>query len=567
MPSAIKEQIEELKHLVYDKGEYNKAQKVLDSLEKNKEISKEEAISCSIIRCQILSKQGEFSKSIDLADKSITKAIELNNDLLLLALLVEKMEALWRKGDYQTQKEITAKAEMIVEKLHHKDDVTIQEKIGLFYMWKAAYIWIYPDLSQAIIILQKALQYFEKAKKKIHIASAKFLLGTLYNEKGDRDIGTNLQKQSLKDFEEIGNTRQFALALTNLAGGYLSQGDYQKALLYAERSLKLRKKIGNKQDIALTLGHFGNIRIAQGEYKQALKIQKEILALFEEINDEKYIPFTLGQIGNIYYYLDDEEQAFAHLQRGLKLASQLEDFVVMSLILRDLITKYLDLDEEKQAKIHFVQLQKINSQINAPLIDSLYHLCKALILKSKDDPRSRGKAEGILEYLLSSQKIGFNSRIKALISLCELLLVEFYNTGKEEIFEDLSERIDYLVEITKSKQAIALLLEGYRLKSLLHLIRLNIPKSIKILKEAQALAKEKKLEKFVLDIQIDLNQIIEKKAFWDKLKKEQKSLVDILKQTPLMNGMKRLAKETILSIEESQTTETFGQRKLFTMKI
>lgn len=567
MSSKVQEQLEEIKHLVYDKSEYKKAQKVIEALERSKDISDEESLSCSILRCQILTKQGEFNKSLELAEESIKKAIEINNDLLLLDVFIEKMEALWRKGDYQTQMEVVTKAEMIIEKIPRKDESTIQEKIGLFYFWKAAYFWILPDLNQAIAILQKALQCLEKAKKKIHIAYVNFVLGTLYNEKGDREIGFNLQEQSIKDFEEIGNIRQFALALNNLAGSYLSIGNYQKALLYSERSLKLREQIGNKQDIALTLGHIVNIRIAQGEYNQALKIQKQILALLEEIDDKKHIPATLGQIGNIYYYLDDKEQAFEYLQKGLKLASQLEDFLVMSFILRDLITKYLDFDKEEQAKIHFDQLKKINSQISAPLIDSLYHLCKALILKSKDDARSRGRAEGVLEYLLSSQKTNFNIRIKALISLCELLLVEFYNTGKEEIFDDLSERIDYLVEITKLNQAIVLLLEGYRLKSLLYLIKLDIPKSIKILKEAQALAKEKKLEKFVLDIQIDLNQIVEKKAFWDKLKKEQKSLVDILKQTPLLNGMKRLAKETIFSIEEGQTTETFEQRKLFSLKI
>jgi hypothetical protein len=146
-------------------------------------------------------------------------------------------------------------------------------------------------------------------------------------------------------------------------------------------------------------------------------------------------------------------------------------------------------------------------------------------------------------------------------------LVEFHNTGKEEIFDDITERIDYLIEITEANQSVILLIEGYRLKSLLHIIKLDIPKSKQVLEQALVIVKEKELDNLKIEIQNDLQLITEKKPLWDKLKKEKKSLVEILRQTPLMNGMKRLAKESILNIEDRQTIEAIDKRKLFALKI
>lgn len=567
MSFKVKEQIEEIKQLVYEKGEYNKAQKALNAIERNKEITDEESLSCSILRCQILTKQGEFSKSLDLANELIKKALELNNDLVLLDALIEKMESLWRIGDHQSQMEVIIKAEMIFEKIPNKNESNIQEKIGLVKTWKSAYYWSLADFNQAISVAQISLKFLNKSRRKIHITNTNFLIGTLYSDKGDKDIAISFLKQCLKDYEEFGNKRQIALALHNLAGLYTARGNYRQGLLLSKKSLKLREQIGNKQDIAITLSLVANIETTLGEYSQALNNLKRAIDLLEDSNDTKYIPGYLRLIGNVNYNLGNKELALENLQRSLELATQREDRFLTAFILYDLTIKNLDYGKEKQAKSYFDLLHKINSQIIHYKIDNLYHICKALILKTEDDARSRGKAEGILEYLISSQRIDFNERIQALINLCDLLLVDLYNTGKEEILEDLSEKIDYLIEITKSNQANVLLIEGYRLKSLLNLTKLDVNKSIKILEEAHTLAKDRKLEKIIADIQSDLKQISDKKPLWEKLKKDQKSLVEILKQTPLMNGMKRVAREIILNVEEREITESFEHRKLFTLKI
>lgn len=567
MSSKIEDKLDEIKHLIYNKGEYKKALEVIKTVENMKGVSEEDSLMCSIYKCQAITKQGDFNKSIKFCEELIKKAEVLNNDVLTLAALVEKMEALWRLGDYHLQMESVIKAEMIIEKLPNEKNKYIQEKIGYVFLWKATYYWLMPNYEQAFPNIQLGLKCFEMINEKFHIALSKELLSTLYMENRNFDLAISYKEQSLKIFEEIGHKRQIALTLTNLGGIYISQGYYKKGLSFCERSLELRKSIGNKQDIAITLNQIAQIKLILGEYKQALDICKLALAYSEEIEDRKYIPNYIKQIGKIYSHLGNDELALEYLQNSLKLAVQMESHFIVASILFDLIIKYLEIGDEQQAKKHFNHLHTINSQVDYQEIDNLYYLSKAYLLKTSDESRSRGKAEGILEYLVTSRKINFSHRIDALLNLCELLLVEFTNTGKNEIFEDLTKKIDYLIDIARSHQTAVLLIEGYRLKSLVYLIRLDIPKSKRTLEEALTMAKEKELDKLVTDIQNDLNQITEKKPLWDKLKKEKRSLVEILKQTPLMNGMKRLAKETILAIEESGTTDSFEQRKLFTLKI
>lgn len=567
MSTKIREYLVEIEQLIYERGEYKKAQKIIETIEKKKEITEEESLETSIFKCQIFTKQGEFKKSIQLLGELKKKAEVLNNDILLVDVLIEKAEAVLRVGDYQTGLEILNRAEIIIEKIENVQDKEIQQRIGFVTIWKAGTYWMLADYNQAISLAHKALKHFEKSKKKYHIAYANLIIGSIYSSKGDLDLAINYLEQSKQNFEKIGNKREIALVLTNLAGIYLQTGNHKRSLTLLEESLKLREKIGNKQDLGITLSTIAEIQIITGENKKALSNLERAIQLMEEIRDTKYIHGYFRQIGFVYNNLGNKKLALEYLLKSLKLATQVEDHLNAARILKDLIIQYVEYDEEKQAKNYFDHLQLINNQIKSDLVNNLYHLSKALLLKMQDDARSRGKAEGILDYLISSHRISFNFRIQVLINLCELLLVEFHNTGKEEIFDDLSEKIDYLIEITKANQSVILLIEGYRLKSLLHLVKLDIIKSKQVLEKALVIAKEKELDKLKIEIQNDLQQISEKKPLWDKLKKEQKSLVEILKQTPLMNGMKRLAKESILNIEDRQTTEVIDQRKLFALKI
>jgi len=64
MSSKIEDKLDEIKHLIYNKGEYKKALEVIKTVENMKGVSEEDSLMCSIYKCQAITKQGDFNKSI-----------------------------------------------------------------------------------------------------------------------------------------------------------------------------------------------------------------------------------------------------------------------------------------------------------------------------------------------------------------------------------------------------------------------------------------------------------------------------------------------------------------------
>jgi len=395
--------------------------------------------------------------------------------------------------------------------------------------------------------LLKTLPQELPAEYKQREAYIDWLKGWFYIRKKDADRALKHLEYSLSLREELGIKQEIALSLLGIAFVYLSlEVDYDRALNYAERGKTIAEKSGNKFLIGISLMRMGTILYLKGEIDRSIKYYEQFLTIFKELNDKPRMAQVLNNLSDNYRMKGELDRALECIEQAMALNREVGNLKAVANNHDYLIQILIDKGDLERAQISLHDLEQLKSQLKDKLINEMYLLDKALVLKTSLRARDRGKAEEILTQLLENENLKYELRYMALINLCELLLTELRITNDQGVLGELTQFIGQLLEMAEKSHSYWLLCETYLLQAKLSLLTFDIKKAQRFLTQAQQIAERLGLTQLSARIANEKEDLVKKLDLWEKLEEEDAPMSDRMELARLDEKVVKLIQRSII---------------------
>ena len=136
--------------------------------------------------------------------------------------------------------------------------------------------WSEKGPSDALPLLEKALEGARKTQDKPREATALSHLGLVYRDLGQPQRALDSLGHALSLYQQVGDKNNEAGTLTNLGLACQDLGQPQKALDYFSQALPLHRQTGNKTFEANTLVNLGGVYNGLGQPQKALEYLQSI---------------------------------------------------------------------------------------------------------------------------------------------------------------------------------------------------------------------------------------------------------------------------------------------------
>jgi tetratricopeptide (TPR) repeat protein len=203
------------------------------------------------------------------------------------------------------------------------------------------------DYKQAVVEYTKALNIYEKLKKKREIAgvldnlasSLKLQLQTSENASPDFSQIIDYYNRSLKISEELQDYFAISRTLNNLGILAQSQKDYEKAQKYYEKSLESAVLCKEKQGLANTYANLARLYGEKEQWNDALRFYEKALEIADEAQAKQELFLIFRERSKIYAQKGDFQNAYTDLLASNVLEKQLNDLENLRVI-NNLTSKY-----------------------------------------------------------------------------------------------------------------------------------------------------------------------------------------------------------------------------------
>ncbi|MFX0059024.1 MAG: tetratricopeptide repeat protein [Candidatus Hodarchaeota archaeon] len=462
-------------------GEYEKALELLNSIDNYSKLSYDIKISIEVLKGRIFNKVNRFDDAIATVEKLIRELHQVPYPLHIVDCLIIKSESLMKLGKIEGS---------------------------------------YDSIKECDIILKtiKSISLEEIRKRRAYI---NFIKGDYWKRKGDFNQAYKFYMQSLKLWEKLGNTAEYAHCLVHIAYLYSSKGDIDRSIEYQEKALKIAKEKNIKRFILRRLVSIGALHMQKGEVNLALDFSEKGLSLAREIDDKSWLAACVNNVALMYHQKGELDRAFEYLEEGLEFAEKSGDKIDISYVLDSLIFIAVDKGDIDKAKFYLNKIMILNEPEKIKEIEEIFLLNKAIILKSSKNPRDRYNAEAILKKILDEKFLNSEFLARAVLNLCDLLLTEIYYSNDIEILNNLELYINLSSEMANQQQSYSLLTESYILKSKFALINMDTKKARYLLTEAQKVAEQNDLINLAKKVSKEHDNLIEQLITWDELREKQ----------------------------------------------
>ncbi|MFX0091977.1 MAG: tetratricopeptide repeat protein [Candidatus Hodarchaeota archaeon] len=514
MSNSRREVLQRAEQLL-EKEKYEEARQTLKTLEKSS-LSSVETFNYYFLKSKVLNKLGHFEDALKNVDRAIHEIQYKTMPLQWVDAFITRSEALLRFGKLNESLEALTHAETGLAEYENKHSSEFMQMEGLLLYFKALIFLKRGDLDQALEYIKKSLSLREQTGTKLDITRSLLVLGMIYHSKGDLNQSLEYYKQSLTLAKETGNKKTLASCFNNIGIIHDLKGDLGQALDAYRQSLSLYEAIGNKQDIAASLINISQIYRQQGRLSQALKYCQLSLAHFEEIKDIYGITVSWSTLGLIHHSRGNFEQALECFEKTLPLYETLPDAHGLSESLLQMVSIAIDKSSPEQAQYYLQYLHQFDEQEKNKLINQRYRVAQALVLKTSDRVMNRGKAEEILRQVVNEDIIEHELTVKAMLNLCDLLLLELKTSGDVEILQDVKDLIHRLLTIAKTQTSYLLLAETYVLQAKLALLELHLATARHLLTQAQIIAEERGLHRLAVKISSNHDLLLDQIGAWEE---------------------------------------------------
>lgn len=151
----------------------------------------------------------------------------------------------------------------------------------------------------------KALKIAEEIKDKKLIGAGNYGVGMNYALIGDNDNAIIFINKAVDFFTEQKSTSELANAYLVLGNIFQSKKLYDKAMSYFKRAEEIFKAENNKEYLANTYVTVSNMELERGDFKFAMEYARKSLLLFKEVNDKLGIATSYVNLQVALYYQNE----------------------------------------------------------------------------------------------------------------------------------------------------------------------------------------------------------------------------------------------------------------------
>ena len=308
------------------------------------------------------------------------------------------------------------------------------------------------------------------------------------------------------------------------------RGEYDKALKFIEQEEKLLKHFQGDIPEEIKILHTGwlyfkaLIYAHRGDLARSLNDANELIRVAKSYDDKRSISGGIYLLGLYYWFTGDLDISLGHLDGAIRIREEnikdLNDFIWLANQLYLAIRVSIDKEDLKGAKEYFKRLEEIKELIPRDLmINDLYRLIKACILKSSMRFRDQGMAEDLFREIIEEEGYQFVYKLRALIEFCELLLVELKVTSDITIIGEIKPLLEKLIGMTRKSGLYFWLIEAYILQGKIALVMFDMESAQRYLTQAQHMAEKYGYIGLADEISNLHEAMMEKKDTWEKMKK------------------------------------------------
>ncbi|MFX1596394.1 MAG: tetratricopeptide repeat protein, partial [Promethearchaeota archaeon] len=254
-----------------------------------------------------------------------------------------------------------------------------------------------------------------------------------------------------------------------------------------------------------------------------------------------------NNIADIYYHIKEYDKAIMYAKEAIKLAGALQPAPGA---LGTLIATYVSKGDIKEAKVYLNQLRYHYKKHDTKRYRTLYYDSKAKILKSSLRARDRIKAEDIFKELALDNTLDGESRMDAIINLCDLYLTELRITNDLEIINEIHPYIQKLLDIAENQHLYLYLAETYLLQAKLSLLTLDLKRAKRFLTQAQKIAESYGIKRLAMKISSEHDELLRQTKMWENLKTSEVSLSERLELSGLNEQMENMVKRRMIEVPE-----------------
>jgi tetratricopeptide (TPR) repeat protein len=501
-----------------NEGKFDEALQSMKKFEETGEHTLNELVSSHLLKCDIFSQRFLINELFELAEQTYKESLGLGKSLLSVDALYYMTLPLIMAGNLKNAEETIKLGEKLLKSITHKP-----------------------------------LKNYKQRE-----ASIAFLKGMFYNPivagvggKGDPDLALEYFKQCLTLREKYGEKHEIAMNLL-LIGWILllNKGEIDHAFEYVEHALNLAKECNIKFTIAWCLSSKAVYYYFKGNLERCISLNEQSLALFKELNNSYFMMFIFNNMSDAYRMKGELDHAIKCSEQSLALTEEMGISPLATIPYDFLIQMLIEKGDFERAQESLDQMEQIITKLNDRELELTFLLDKALLLKSSTRVRDRGKAEEILKQVLGESLL-FESKIRSLLHLSELLLGELRTTGDLEVVNELNSYIDQLLNITEKTHSYWILGETYLLQAKLALIKLDLKRARRLLSKGQKIAEAYGLSLLAMKISNEHDELLKNLDMWEDLKKSETSLTKRMELSRLNQQMGLMVRRRALEVPET----------------
>lgn len=552
----------------------------------NSDLKQLEKLKGGILKSYDFIQRGNYDKALNLATQTLKESEEsevLCKKPILVDAIICKGYALLGLGKLDECLNMVEKGENLLDSLKNikkyvmiEKQAIISELKGMIYRYKGNTILAYDFLNQSLSIMEKlknkggqagllnnlgiihaskyeidqALEFLQRSLgmfEELEMVSPKCKvlnnIGLVHSLKGEFDLALEFYQKSSELNKEFNEKKPEATLLMNTAQIYHHRGDLETAIEYNHKCQKIFEELNCSFERAICLNTIGTIHELRGELYKAHDLYTKGFITFKEVDNKPRTAMAYNNIGNTYLDGGDIDKAISHYEEALEIFKNSCNDLETCITLYNLISVNIQHDSKDISQKYLHNLQEINERRNDNIINQIYHLAQALVLKTSERVINQAEAQQIFQTIIDEKKIRNEFSIIAKKNLFELLIQELSTSGDEEILDEIKEISQDLITIAKKQQSSSLLIETYILQSKMALLELDIETARQLLNTARKIAEEKELQRLAVMISREYDSLLSQMSRWTNLADRDVSLAERLELAELESMVTRLIRK------------------------
>ncbi len=366
--------------------------------------------------------------------------------------------------------------------------------------------------SEAISMLLEIMEHNKQIHAMDRLAQNHHTLGVLHEKEGNFEKALSNYTKALAIRENMDDQLASSWTYLKLARLYLQMGEISKAFEMSHKSLLIREKQGSKEEMAQSLQTLALVYIQLGDNENAKSCMKQAVDLFLETANEEWI----------------SESTF-HLAQFLLKEQALEE-------------------AKNLAHIHS-QLAKSTANRS---IKQRNRLLEAILLKNSESPKSMFEALEILEDLLQEPLDDIELKLQAMIEIIDLYLLELKIINPEKPLRKIENLLSQMLDSSLTNQSFTIYVHFLIIKARLKRAQFKGEEALNLLKEAEIVCNEKRLNYLKTIIDQEMNELqTHLSDMWETLQYSNADLIERMQKTALKEYLEKVTEMLRISKDQS----------------